>query len=303
MDAFRQNRRRGAALMLSLWALFLLSAMVIAWAVDVGARLNLSGNARRQLEASALAASGAEVALHPLAKPGSEALKESFGSSQSFEARITGEGGRLNLNWIAAPPEKPKQLELLRKFLEVKGVDLNERDHMIDTLLDWVDPDNLARLNGAEDGPGYQPANKMLTRLEELKRIKGWGEFTSRSNWDSDLTLFTTPGHIDIVWAGRDVLLALPGASEDRVEQFIAMRSGADEIQGTEDDPFTPPNGDPLQAPVALGIPQAQLEGLIGTDPMMRVTSVGKSGDVTRTVRMVFARGGNNVQLKSWKEF
>lgn len=300
MEAFRQNRRRGAALMLSLWALFLLSAMVIAWALDIGARLSLSGNASRHLEAAALASSGAEVAQHPLTKPGSPALMGSFGPYQSYEARITGEGGRLNLNWIAAPPEKPKQLELLRKYLEVKGVDLNERDYMIDTLLDWIDPDNLVRLNGAEDEPGYKPANKPLTRLEELKRIKGWGEFTSRSDWDSDLTLSTT-GPIDILWAGRDVLLALPGASEDRVDQFLVMRSGADEIDGTEDDPFTGPNA--AQALVALGIPQAQLEGLIGTDPMMRVTSVGKSGEVTRTVRMVFSRGGNNVQLKSWKEF
>ena len=50
-----------------------------------------------------------------------------------------------------------------------------------------------------------------------------------------------------------------------------------------------------------LAIPQQQLAGLIGTDQVMRVVSVGKSGDVTRTVRVVFVKG--NTQLKSWKEF
>ena len=83
--------------MLSLWALFLLSAMLISWAIEVGARLNLSGNASRSLEAQALACSGVEVAQHPRAKPGSPALVGGFGRNQSFEARITGEGGRLNL--------------------------------------------------------------------------------------------------------------------------------------------------------------------------------------------------------------
>ena len=46
------------------------------------------------------------------------------------------------------------RIELLRKYLEIKGIDLNERDQMIDTLLDWVDADNLVRLNGAEDEAG-----------------------------------------------------------------------------------------------------------------------------------------------------
>ena len=169
---------------------------------------------------------------------------------------------------------------------------------MIDTLLDWVDPDNLVRLNGAEDEAGYKAANRMITNLEELKKIKGWEEFTSAKDWDADLTL-SSMGPIDIAWASRDVLMALPGASEDRVDQYLAMRSGPDEIDGTEDDPFTGANQ--ALAFNMLGIPQEQLTGLIGTDQVMRVTSVGKSGDVTRTVRAVFQRGSN--QLKSWKEF
>src|SRR3989442_1671017 len=48
-----KNRYRihGAALMLSLWALFLLSAMVISWALEIDSRLALSGHANRTLEA------------------------------------------------------------------------------------------------------------------------------------------------------------------------------------------------------------------------------------------------------------
>jgi len=49
-------QRSGAALMLALWALFLLSAMVIAWALDIDSRLTLSGNASRVVEAEAMAA-------------------------------------------------------------------------------------------------------------------------------------------------------------------------------------------------------------------------------------------------------
>lgn len=313
MEAFRQNQRRGAALMLSLWALFLLSAMVISWALEIGSRLTLSGQANRFLEAEALACSGVEVAMHPRAKPGLPALVGGFGRDQRYEVRITGEGGRLNINWVAAPPENPARLEVLRKYLENKGVDLNERDQMIDTLLDWIDPDNLVHLNGAEDEPGYKPANRPLKRLEELKKIKGWEEFTSSPDWDADFTLDSQPGGqsggqaggqtggINLAWASRDVILALPGMDEMRVDQFLALRRGPDEIDGTEDDGIT----SRLEAALALGIPEEQLNQLgvvFVPETVFRVISVGKSGDVTRTVRVVFVKGGNQ-SLKSWKEF
>ena len=67
----QRSKSRGAALMLALWALFLLSAMVISWALDINSHLVLSGNANRSLDAEAMACSGAEVALHPMVKPGS----------------------------------------------------------------------------------------------------------------------------------------------------------------------------------------------------------------------------------------
>lgn len=300
MEAFSKTRRCGAALMLSLWALFLLSAMVISWALEINARVSLSGNRNRSLEAEALACSGAEVAMYPFIKPDSPALVGGFGRGKRYQTRITGEGGRLNIRWLVAG-ENPAHLEILRKYLENKGIDQNERDRMIDTLLDWIDPDNLVRLNGAEEEPGYKPANKMLTRLDELKKIKGWEEFTSAEDWDADLTL-DSAGPPNLAWASRDVLLALPGASEDRVDQFLALRSGPDEIDGTEDDGIkTLP-----EAAFALGIPPEQLTALnvvFGQETIWRVVSVGKSGQVTRTVRMVIQRQGNTAQLRSWKEF
>jgi general secretion pathway protein K len=310
MEVSHHNQRRGAALMLSLWALFLLSAMVISWALSIDSRLTLSGYANRNLEALALACSGVEVAMHPNTTPGAEVLEGGFGRDQRYKARITGEGGRLNVNWLVVG-ENPARLEILRKYLEIKGIDLNERDRMIDTLLDWVDPDNIVHLNGAEDEPGYKPANRPLKRLEELKKVKGWEEFTSASDWDADLTLDSQGGAQpggqaaaagpNLAWASRDVILALPGMDEMRVDQFLAMRPGPDEIDGTEDDMFA----SIAEAEVALGSPPGQLAA-IGVvynkiDPVQRVVSVGKSGDVTRTVRVVFLKGGN--QLKSWKEF
>jgi hypothetical protein len=294
--------KKAAAIMLSLWALFLLSAMVISWALDIDTRLTNSGAASRALEAEAMACSGAEIAMHPLVKPGSSLLKGYFPPNQSYETHVTGEGGRLNVNLWA---QNPQFRELLSRYLEIKGVDLNERQHMIACLVDWIDPGNEISLNGAEDEPGYKPANKPLTTLDELKRVRGWEEFTARPDWDADLTIFGTIAQIDAVWASRDVLLALPGMTEGLVDRYLSARAGPDGIQGTDDDPIQ--NQDMAAFLRVMGLTQPQFEQIrpfvtVG-GPIKRVVSVGRSGTATRTVRMIFSQASGRFGiLLNWKE-
>src|SRR5947208_17102677 len=96
----QKAKSRGAAIMLALWALFLLSALVISWALDIDSRLSLSGEGTRMLRAEAVACSGAEVALHPAVTPGSSNLSGELDDGAKYEAPLTGEGGRLNLNGL-----------------------------------------------------------------------------------------------------------------------------------------------------------------------------------------------------------
>jgi general secretion pathway protein K len=292
----------GAALMLALWALFLLSVMIVSWALQIDSRLKVSASANRVLEAEAMACSGAEVALYPNIKPDSANLVRTVNNGrESYEVHITGEGGRINLNWIVAG-EDPARLDILRRYLDNKGIDLNERDHMIDCLLDWVDPDNLVRLNGAEESEDYHPANTLLTRIDQLKQVKGWAEFTSQPGWDNDFTL-NSNGPIDLSWASRDVLLALPGMTEPLVDAFLQMRRGPDGIDGTDDDAkFRSLE----EVRTALGFTPDQfkvLGPLVGfKDPAFRIVSVGKSGDITRVVQMVVRKVGAVPQMITWKE-
>ncbi len=302
-DSLRRTKFvSGAALMLTLWALFLLSAMVISWALDIDSRLTLSGDANRGLAAEAMAASGAEVALHPSVKPSSPNLHRALGAREGYDVRITGEGGRLNLNWLTAG-EDPIRLEILRKYLELKGVDLNERDGMMDALLDWVEPNTgLHRLNAPPETADYRPPRAPLTSVDELKKIFGWGQFTSQPGWDDDFTIDSS-GPIDLAWASRDVLRALPGMRDDFVDRFLQLRRGPDGIDGTADDAQF---GNLADIQYALGFSPEQfqqLAALVGfNDQVIRILSVGKSGNIARTVKMVVRKSGNIPEVIAWKE-
>jgi len=298
-----KHSSRAAAIMLALWAIFLLSALVISWALDIDARLAISGNGSRMLKAEAAACSGAEIALHPLTTPGDENLNGEIDQGSKYEAHLSGEAGRLDVNWLVAG-EDPQKLEILRRFLENKGVDLNERDKMVDALLDWVSPNlGLHRLNAPPESDDYHPPHALLTQIDELKKVAGWADFTAAPGWDDDLTVNTRQG-IDLAWASRDVLLALPGMTPDIVQRFLELRQGPDGIDGTEDD-VRFQNINEIATALRMNDQQfKQIEAYVSfKTPIFRVTSVGTSGAAKRTVQMVFRRVGAQPQLITWKEF
>ena len=291
----RSHSSRGAALLLALWALFLLSAMVIAWALNINSGLTVSATANRALSAEAMASSGAEVALNPTIKPASANLHRVMGS-ESYDVQMTGECGRFNLNMLApAGVENPVLVQALRQYLNIKGVDLNDLDVMMDSLLDWISPTKgLHHLNAPEETDDYRPPHAPLTSVDELKKVFGWAEYTSHPGWDS-----------------RDVLRAF-GIPDDFVDRFLQARRGPDGIDGTADDPqMDQPTAFSLLglASVRTNSPQTNgAQNLIvykSPNPVFRVVSVGKCGNVTRSVQMIVlkqALGVGRPQVFSWKE-
>jgi hypothetical protein len=298
----------GAALLLALWALFLLSAMVIAWALNINSSLAVSRNANRVLEAEAMASSGADVALSREISPSSPNLHRQTGDGKSYDVQITGECGRLNLNFLTQG-EDPNKLRILRQYLNLKGVDINDLDVMIDSLLDWVSANKgLQHLNACPESDDYHPAHASLGSVDELKKICGWAEFTSKPGWDEDVTVVGSCGAIDVAYASRDVLRAL-GIPDDFVDSFLQLRQGPDGIDGTADDGQL----DQQTAFAMLGLKTAQLQQIGLQNPVVfkspnavfRIVSAGKSGDVTRTVEMVVQKqvlGIGHPQVYSWKE-
>ena len=300
--------------MLALWALFLLSAMVISWALDINSRLTVSGNASRVLDAEAMASSGAEVALAlpPDKAASSPNLHRQIANREGYDVQKVGECGRLNLNLLAPGGAENRPLvEILRQYLGLKGIEPNDADRMVDSLLDWMSPPGLHRLNACPESDDYQPPHTALTSVDDLKKICGWAEFTSKPGWDEDFTLSNCAGKLDLGWASRDMLRALVQSlgigGDNRVDQFLQLRRGSDGIDGTTDDGQV----DMPTALRTLGFPAQQSQQLTGLNLglkntlVFRVTSIGKSGDVTRTVQMIVSKGGaagGRPQVMSWKE-
>jgi len=77
-------------------------------------------------------------------------------------------------------PKRTIYRRLLRSVIEDLGGDTGQTDALVSSLMDWLDEDEEARLDGAEDSvyegkdPPYKAANRMLTSISELRLIEGY---------------------------------------------------------------------------------------------------------------------------------
>ena len=298
---FIHSAQSGSTLLLVMWALILLASAVLVWARWIQQDIALSGDANRQLEARAMAGSGVAMGLHPLVTQQTPWLTEELGDGMGYKVQMQSEGGRLHLNWLIAG-EEPRKITMLKQWLEWKGVEFKDREVFVDSLLDYVDGDDLKRLNGVENEGDYIPANRPLQTIEELEEVANAEVLTSIPGWKDELTLYSA-GTIDLSSASIDILRLLPGMSEARIQRFVTFRDGKDALNGTLDDNVFKTLGDVQKF---LGFNEAQFQELGGLvnvkDPTVRIVSVGHSGKIVRQIEVVATKGGGTPAIRHWKE-
>lgn len=288
-------------MLIVLWALLLLAAATFGWAVWVQQGIVAHGEETRAVEARAMARAGMTLALHPQVTRLTPLPPEEIVPGVGYEIRIRGEGGKLNINWLMRG-EEPMKLALFKQWLTRRGLNLHQIETFMDCLLDYIDADDVKRLNGAEDDGDYHPANRELMSVEELAKVRGTEPLTSQPGWQNELTIYSM-GPIDLASADAEVLSLLPGIGEARMQRFLKMRAGMDGVDGTADDVIFP-GLEAIQQVLGLTPAQFQvLQPLISyQDPTLNIQSIGHSGDTKRTIAVVVRKGSAQPQVLSWKE-
>jgi len=122
---------------------------------------------------------------------------------------------------------------LFRGLLQhIGGVDADASQRLLEAILDWRDPDDLRRPNGAEEpeyvaaGLKYRPSNAPFDTIGELQRVLGMTPALFARIADT-LTVYSRQPGINPATASRDVLLALPNVTPEMVDAFLAQRADA----------------------------------------------------------------------------
>lgn len=230
---------RGAALLLVLWAIAVLSFAVL-WVADlVGLELESGAAGAKRLAARQIALSGVAFGLHPqVTREDVALLNQDLDDGGKLRVRIRGEGARFNINALLAEQDRIT----LKNLFILWGLSNDEADVLFDRLTDWVDDDPGRELNGAERadyeamGIVDAPADRPFRSVDEMGRVMGMEVLAERNpGWREAFTVFGD-GRIDVNEAGPDVLQAVTGLTPEMVGDILRLRRGGDEIEPSEDD-------------------------------------------------------------------
>lgn len=192
---------RGVALLLALLFVVLMTALVVEYAYETHVEASFVENTWSRFEAEVAARSAVAAGFSLLAADVEEAAataatgrgSSDYDSLQDvwaqglpyqpindavMQCRIQDEYGKLNLNALFQPggnEENEMLVEAVRHLLTERGAD----DGVVDAILDWIDPDDEVRGNGAEaefyttlEVP-YGCKNGPVESVEELLLVRG----------------------------------------------------------------------------------------------------------------------------------
>lgn len=242
--------QKGMALLMVLWALTILTVMVFSFSYMARTEAYAALSFRQTIEKKFLAEAGIERAMVELlyidankskaiVKPGDEVWRTDgrpykiLTENGYYTIAITNEGGKVDINTTSEL--------ILRNLLLNLGLDLDDVDIIVDSIMDWKDPDDLHRLHGVEDDyymslpAPYKAKNANFETLEELLLVKGmtpeilYGAKGKKGIADF-LTVNSKMTNININAAPKEVLSAVPGITPELADAIIAIRE-AQEIQ------------------------------------------------------------------------
>jgi general secretion pathway protein K len=300
---FAIRRGQGIALIIVMIVIIVLGILAGGFAYSMKVETTLARRANFEPDLRWLGRSGAEMARYILAQqmtvpnepydslnqkwaggPGSVYSMENDVMSQvSLENNELGKG-RFSIKIIALERKFNINLadqNILQQALFLIGVDPTSSSTIVDSILDWRDPDDDPHLSGTESDyylrldPPYVAKNAPIDDLTELLLIRGVTPDIYWSSQRSDLvgggtplTSFGIPGAtqagshqvgledlftpisgrlINVNTASAWVLQLVPGIDENIAQAIIRARSGPDGIDGTEDDiPFRSPQEIPM---------------------------------------------------------
>lgn len=302
LNTYMERASRGSALLIVLWVIAFLSFLMVT--TMMVAMQDVETVASRQLvfRARQLAEIGLNIGAHPTVKAGDPLLRRNYSGAESYEASITTEEGRLNINALLTEERRG----VLERLFESWGLKSAEAQAVVDCLMDWVDADDFKRLKGAErqdykkDGVAGRPYNRPFRSLDEMLLVRGMEQVAEANpKWRDVFTLWGA-GKLDINEAEPELIAIAADVPLSATQPLISTRNGPDGILHTADD-------EPLQsleaAMTLLGVKSPEsaakftLHGLT-----QRVDSLGRVGNFARRISVVLQKNAGSMAVMEWRE-
>ncbi|MBN1571092.1 MAG: general secretion pathway protein GspK [Acidobacteria bacterium] len=259
----RLPTERGVILIALLWILTALSFIALSFSRESFVEVAAARNAQSLEDSYFVARAGIETTIYQMIqKRMMPRIRRAAGQSApdpidlgvvtgtlnggTYQVNIQDESGKISLNVVSE--------QQLRRLVEAIGIGKEDGDIIVDSILDWKDPDKSYRLNGAEDdyyatlNPPYKAKNAIFDTVEELLLVRGVtpeyfygypertsdGSIVYRYGLSRCLTTYSEKNQINVNFAPLPVLMSVQGISPEAA-QMIYERRRANPFNTTAD--------------------------------------------------------------------
>jgi general secretion pathway protein K len=227
------HKDQGFALVVVLLVLLLVTGLAAELVFTVRTGVQEGVQAKQNTMSRSLAKAGINLALFHLVDipleltddepyiPG--AINSVYLATGKVDFQLISESGKMDLNKINP--------DLLKAFLEQQGYDHDEQEVLIDSMQDWIDNEDLQRLNGAEREyyetltVPYMPKNGPFTDSSELFLVRGAEKLVGKINPADFFTIYNPKGLINFNTLSTGMLHTLTSGDAARVQQYAELKS------------------------------------------------------------------------------
>lgn len=303
-----KNETGGVALVLVIWVMVVLMAIVGEFTYTMRTEINITRNFKEEAEAYQLALAGMESAKVEILSVKEPAIvyfdegnvlrfgldeeeeeepvrKDKLGNG-TFEYKITDEDGKLNIN--NAPLDRLKVV-----FLDA-GVEVTEVDTIVDSIMDWRDPNQLHMLNGAEEDyyrsleKQYSCKDGPFDSVEELLLVKGmkpeilYG--TKDEDEDVEITYAAVGEYLTVYDSGR---ININTAPLPVLEAMLGDANASNIITRRED------------GPILMAVSNGKISSEVFT---IISTGANADGSIKRSVKAVVKKTQGSLETLYWND-
>ena len=313
----KEHTQHGIALIIVLWMMVIMSVLILSFSTFTKTELSAATAFKNDMENKFLAAAGIERGIMEICYRAKNKNKDVLDDSLDvitpdgrpytsqmenghITIRVTDETGKININTLTDVSGI-----LLSNLLVNLGVKKEEADAIVDSILDWKDKDDLVRLNGAETSyyaslpEPYKAKNSDFESLEELLMIRGMTRDILYGVGDKKglihfITIWSGADKVSLNAAPREVLMAIPGMTEDTASKIIELRKSAKSSQSLQD----------IQAALGSGYLAFAPYVTVGESNIYTIDSTGYQDDPKRGYRIratLVIRGDDKYQMLNYK--
>lgn len=242
------RNEKGIALMIVLWIAMLLIVMTLASSVMVRTEVFSTLTLKDQMENKYLAEAGLQRAMMEIIYRNANISRTLQNDETDFymtdgtvyqgkldggyySFSITDESGKININAMT-----DESGMILNNLLVNMGVEKDQADTIVDSILDWRDGDNLHRLHGAETDyymslpQPYKAKDAEFANLDELLLVRGMTPALLYGTEEKPgliqyLTIYSSSGQINIMAAKPEILKAIPSMTDELVQAILDYRT------------------------------------------------------------------------------